>query len=182
MEHPAVARSRRDRQAGPDRRRDRESVRRVEDGRFAGDEATRNRCSRTRASGSARRLRRARSSSWIVAENEERQDHAAAAEGARTRFAGRRYVDVGDVRHESRSFRATHALELLRAMVRIRRFEEKCAELYSAAEIRGFLHLYVGEEAIAVGMMRALVEPTTRSSRRIASTATRSRAASGWGR
>jgi pyruvate dehydrogenase E1 component alpha subunit len=49
-----------------------------------------------------------------------------------------------------------HALELLRGMVRIRTFEEKCAELYSAAEIRGFLHLYIGEEAIAVGVMRAL--------------------------
>ena len=49
-----------------------------------------------------------------------------------------------------------HALSLLRAMVRIRRFEEKCAELYSASEIRGFLHLYVGEEAVAVGVMNAL--------------------------
>jgi pyruvate dehydrogenase E1 component alpha subunit len=49
-----------------------------------------------------------------------------------------------------------HALDLLRAMVRIRRFEEKCAELYGAQEIRGFLHLYVGEEAIAVGTIRAL--------------------------
>lgn len=41
-------------------------------------------------------------------------------------------------------------------MVRIRRFEEKCAELYSAGKIRGFLHLYVGEEAAAVGVMPAL--------------------------
>jgi pyruvate dehydrogenase E1 component alpha subunit len=49
-----------------------------------------------------------------------------------------------------------HALDLLRAMVRIRRFEEKCAELYGAAEIRGFLHLYVGEEAVAVGTVQAL--------------------------
>ncbi|HEY6598670.1 MAG TPA: pyruvate dehydrogenase (acetyl-transferring) E1 component subunit alpha [Pseudomonadales bacterium] len=49
-----------------------------------------------------------------------------------------------------------HAFELLRAMVRIRRFEEKCAELYGASEIRGFLHLYVGEEAVAVGTVRAL--------------------------
>jgi pyruvate dehydrogenase E1 component alpha subunit len=48
------------------------------------------------------------------------------------------------------------ALELLHAMLRIRRFEEKCAELYSATKIRGFLHLYIGEEAIAVGVMRAL--------------------------
>jgi pyruvate dehydrogenase E1 component subunit alpha len=49
-----------------------------------------------------------------------------------------------------------HALFLLRQMVRIRRFEEKCAELYSAAKIRGFLHLYIGEEAVAVGAMQAL--------------------------
>jgi pyruvate dehydrogenase E1 component alpha subunit len=44
----------------------------------------------------------------------------------------------------------------LRDMLRIRRFEEKCAELYSAGKIRGFLHLYIGEEAVAVGAMRAL--------------------------
>jgi pyruvate dehydrogenase E1 component subunit alpha len=49
-----------------------------------------------------------------------------------------------------------HALELLRQMVRIRRFEEKCAELYSAGKIRGFLHLYIGEEAVAAGAMQAL--------------------------
>ena len=48
------------------------------------------------------------------------------------------------------------ALALLRDMLRIRRFEEKCAELYSAGKIRGFLHLYIGEEAVAAGCMRAL--------------------------
>jgi pyruvate dehydrogenase E1 component alpha subunit len=47
------------------------------------------------------------------------------------------------------------ALDLLREMLRIRRFEEKCAELYSAGKIRGFLHLYIGEEAVAAGAMRA---------------------------
>jgi pyruvate dehydrogenase E1 component alpha subunit len=41
-------------------------------------------------------------------------------------------------------------------MLRIRRFEERAAELYSLAKIRGFLHLYVGEEAVAVGAMQAL--------------------------
>ena len=50
----------------------------------------------------------------------------------------------------------THALALLRQMLLIRRFEEKCAELYSSGHIRGFLHLYIGEEAIAVGVMQAL--------------------------
>ncbi|MGO9454006.1 MAG: pyruvate dehydrogenase (acetyl-transferring) E1 component subunit alpha [Candidatus Binataceae bacterium] len=49
-----------------------------------------------------------------------------------------------------------HSLGLLRDMIRIRRFEEKCAEQYSASKIRGFLHLYIGEEAVAVGTMHAL--------------------------
>ena len=51
---------------------------------------------------------------------------------------------------------AAGELDWLRQMLRIRRFEEKCAELYSAGAIRGFLHLYVGEEAVAVGVMQAL--------------------------
>jgi pyruvate dehydrogenase E1 component alpha subunit len=48
-----------------------------------------------------------------------------------------------------------HALELLTGMLRIRRFEVKCAEVYSLGKIRGFLHLYIGEEAVAVGAMQA---------------------------
>ncbi len=49
-----------------------------------------------------------------------------------------------------------HALELLRQMLLIRQFEEKSAELYTQQKIRGFLHLYIGEEAVAVGVMQAL--------------------------
>jgi pyruvate dehydrogenase E1 component alpha subunit len=45
-----------------------------------------------------------------------------------------------------------HGEHLLLQMLRIRRFEEKCVELYSATKIRGFLHLYIGEEAVAVGI------------------------------
>jgi pyruvate dehydrogenase E1 component alpha subunit len=48
------------------------------------------------------------------------------------------------------------SLELLADMVRVRRLEEKCAQLYGAGKIRGFLHLYIGEEAVAAGAMRAL--------------------------
>ena len=51
---------------------------------------------------------------------------------------------------------AEHGRHLLREMLRIRRFEERCAERYSKGDIRGFLHLYVGEEAVAVGVMQAL--------------------------
>jgi pyruvate dehydrogenase E1 component alpha subunit len=49
-----------------------------------------------------------------------------------------------------------HALFLLKEMLRIRRLEEKCVELYTASKIRGFVHLYIGEEAVAVGAMQAL--------------------------
>jgi len=49
-----------------------------------------------------------------------------------------------------------HALHLLHQMLRIRRFEARAAELYGAMKIRGFLHLYDGEEAVAVGVMEAL--------------------------
>jgi len=48
------------------------------------------------------------------------------------------------------------ARQLLWQMTRIRRFEEKCIELYSAGKIRGFMHLYNGEEAIAAAVMPEL--------------------------
>ena len=48
------------------------------------------------------------------------------------------------------------ALRLLHDMLRIRRLEERAAELYGAGKIRGFLHLYIGEEAVAVGALHAL--------------------------
>jgi len=48
------------------------------------------------------------------------------------------------------------AVALLRRMLLIRRFEERCAELYGEAKIRGFLHLYIGEEAVAVGVLDVL--------------------------
>ncbi len=51
---------------------------------------------------------------------------------------------------------ADDARELLRQMLRIRRVEERCAELYGEGKIRGFLHLYIGEEAIAAGAVPEL--------------------------
>ena len=76
--------------------------------------------------------------------------------------AGRRPVHTGacfmTARADTRRLRQPRAISvhLLRQMLSIRRFEEKCAELYMATKIRGFLHLYVGEEAVAVGVMEAL--------------------------
>jgi pyruvate dehydrogenase E1 component, alpha subunit len=49
-----------------------------------------------------------------------------------------------------------HIRELLTAMIRIRHFEDKCAELYTQEKIRGFLHLYDGEEAVASGVIPRL--------------------------
>jgi pyruvate dehydrogenase E1 component alpha subunit len=48
------------------------------------------------------------------------------------------------------------ALRLLADMVRVRRLEEECAQAYGARKIRGFLHLYIGEEAVAGGAIPAL--------------------------
>jgi pyruvate dehydrogenase E1 component alpha subunit len=61
---------------------------------------------------------------------------------------------TGDKPHLTRA----HELDLLREMIRIRRFEDKCAELYTQEKIRGFLHLYDGEEAVAVGVLPVLEE------------------------
>lgn len=50
------------------------------------------------------------------------------------------------------------SLDAFRLMMLIRRFEEKCAELYAAGDIGGFLHLYIGQEAIAIAAKYALRE------------------------
>ena len=47
-------------------------------------------------------------------------------------------------------------IDMYRQMVLIRNFEEKCQEMYTRAKIGGFLHLYVGQEAVAVGTINAL--------------------------
>lgn len=57
---------------------------------------------------------------------------------------------------DSLSITSDDALSILEQMVRIRRFEQKCTELYTQEKIRGFLHLYDGEEAVAVGVISCL--------------------------
>ncbi|MBE0568221.1 MAG: pyruvate dehydrogenase (acetyl-transferring) E1 component subunit alpha [Deltaproteobacteria bacterium] len=51
---------------------------------------------------------------------------------------------------------AEEALDWFRKMILIRRFEERAEEAYGQGKIGGFLHLYIGEEAVAVGAMAAL--------------------------
>jgi pyruvate dehydrogenase E1 component alpha subunit len=51
---------------------------------------------------------------------------------------------------------AALARGLLTQMQLIRRFEEKAAEMYAMGKIGGFLHLYIGQEAVAVGAMSTL--------------------------
>jgi pyruvate dehydrogenase E1 component alpha subunit len=47
-------------------------------------------------------------------------------------------------------------MKLLYQMVLIRRFEEKAAEMYARGKIKGFLHLYIGQEAVGVGVFSKL--------------------------
>lgn len=49
----------------------------------------------------------------------------------------------------------TTLMDWYRQMVLIRRFEQRCAELYQLGKIGGFLHLYIGQEAVAVGSIAA---------------------------
>lgn len=56
------------------------------------------------------------------------------------------------------SIDAKKGLLLLYQLLLIRRFEEKAAEMYTKTKIRGFLHLYIGEEAVAAGVIQALDE------------------------
>jgi len=53
-------------------------------------------------------------------------------------------------------FEPARLIDFYRQMLLIRRFEQKCAEMYAAGKIGGFLHLYIGEEAVGVGAINAL--------------------------
>ena len=64
-------------------------------------------------------------------------------------------MSLSAIRHNDRVER-DDLLTLYRQMLLIRRFEEKSAEMYALAKIAGFLHLYIGEEAVAVGAIAAI--------------------------
>src|SRR5690606_18543903 len=64
-------------------------------------------------------------------------------------------TDIRPHRHKETHMEKETLLEWYRQMVLIRRFEQRCAELYQLGKIGGFLHLYIGQEAIAVGAIAA---------------------------
>ena len=64
-------------------------------------------------------------------------------------------TDTAEQPTEARAAGGDHQLHLLREMLRVRRLEERCGELYKEEKIRGFLHLYIGEEAVAAGVLQA---------------------------
>lgn len=57
---------------------------------------------------------------------------------------------------QSKPMSAAELLQCFREMLLIRRFEEKAGQLYGMGLIGGFCHLYIGQEAVAVGMQRAI--------------------------
>ncbi|HUV04897.1 MAG TPA: pyruvate dehydrogenase (acetyl-transferring) E1 component subunit alpha [Armatimonadota bacterium] len=62
------------------------------------------------------------------------------------------------VREERLIHTKEELLEMYRQMLLIRAFEEKAAEMYTKGKIGGFLHLYSGQEAVAVGFISVLRE------------------------
>ena len=73
-------------------------------------------------------------------------------EEAKAEYAKRRKSQLQAIKNTPKE----KLLEMLYQMVLGRRFEEKCAEVYRMGKIGGFCHLYIGQEAIAVGSMMAL--------------------------
>jgi acetoin:2,6-dichlorophenolindophenol oxidoreductase subunit alpha len=60
------------------------------------------------------------------------------------------------MQHEAVTGTDASNVGMLRQMIRIRRFEEKLARLFKRGQLPGFVHLYLGEEAVAVGVCAAL--------------------------
>ena len=128
----------------------------------------------------ARRRRRAQGDRLRrrPAEDPQRQDHAPPAQGPRARPARGRPVDAGERHDATPTARAARSTASTRRAPAARRCCASAASRSAAPsstappKIRGFLHLYIGEEAVAVGRHAARSSPTTPSSPPTASTAT----------
>ena len=65
-------------------------------------------------------------------------------------------AQAADGSAKTAEFSKEQELEAYREMLLIRRFEEKAGQLYGMGAIGGFCHLYIGQEAVVVGMQMAL--------------------------
>lgn len=81
-------------------------------------------------------------------------EHFSRVDEAKAEFEKRKRSQIASIKKTDKGL----LREMLYQMVLGRIFEEKCAEVYRLGKIGGFLHLYIGQEAIAVGSMMALRE------------------------
>jgi len=58
--------------------------------------------------------------------------------------------------HDELGFEDDEVLDLLRSMLLQRRFENRCRQMYQRQKISGFLHLYIGQEAVSTGSVQAV--------------------------
>lgn len=97
--------------------------------------------------------------SWLQVENLVKSD------GNLESFRGKVVVTTGSMSKDvlksekkETNISAKVALKLFEEMLNIRRFEEKAGQLYGQGMIGGFCHLYIGQEAVAVGMQHVMKE------------------------
>jgi pyruvate dehydrogenase E1 component alpha subunit len=81
-----------------------------------------------------------------------------ARKGAKEEKAGKVPKNSNSKNLKNSGFTAEEELKAYRDMLLIRRFEEKAGQLYGMGLIGGFCHLYIGQEAVVVGMQMAAVE------------------------
>ena len=55
-----------------------------------------------------------------------------------------------------KKFKKEDYIKIYKKMLQIRRFEERAAQLYGMGHIGGFCHLYIGQEAVVVGILMTI--------------------------
>ena len=97
------------------------------------------------------------------APKQEPADQEAAANGQAVRIPEESSIEVefrtyqaDAYTHEDLDLSADDVLDMYRNMLLQRRFEERAAQMYGKQKIAGFLHLYIGQEAVSTGTVRAL--------------------------
>jgi pyruvate dehydrogenase E1 component alpha subunit len=82
----------------------------------------------------------------------------ASEKSTRSASGAKRGAGTGHKQAAAAAFTRAERLDAYERMLLIRRFEEKAGQLYGMGHIGGFCHLYIGQEAVVVGMQMALEE------------------------